>query len=207
MDQFTSCTNSDTALLSLLRGGPQAEAIVAGGTEHPELWGTVRFYQTRAGVIVLAEIGGLPHSALACQDRVFGFHIHEGSDCGGNSADPFADAMSHYNPGNCAHPHHAGDLPSLFGSNGSALSLFLTSRFTVNEVLGRTVILHDHPDDFTTQPSGNSGTKIACGVIQPVPQQNGCLNFLCRDNTGDPDHPNCKRTLQQEDGNDQGGDV
>lgn len=79
--------------------------------------------------------------------------------------DPFADAMSHYDPRGCAHPYHAGDLPPLFGNNSFALSVFLTDRFSVHEVIGRTVIIHDHPDDFTTQPSGNSGTKIACGVI------------------------------------------
>ena len=78
----------------------------------------------------------------------------------------FADAMSHYNPMGCEHPYHAGDLPPLFGSNGSALLLFLTDRFSVKEVIGKTVIIHDRPDDFTTQPSGNSGTKIACGVIR-----------------------------------------
>lgn len=82
--------------------------------------------------------------------------------------DPFADAMSHYNPNDCEHPHHAGDLPPLFGNDGFALLLFLTSRFSVDEIIGKTVIIHDQPDDFTTQPSGNSGTKIACGVIGKV---------------------------------------
>ena len=81
-------------------------------------------------------------------------------------ADPFAGAMSHYNPKGCEHPYHAGDLPPLFGNGGSALSLFLTNRFSVREITGKTVIIHDRPDDFTTQPSGNSGTKIACGVIE-----------------------------------------
>ena len=74
--------------------------------------------------------------------------------------------MKHYNPHGCDHPYHAGDLPPLFETSGLALSAFLTDRFTVDEVIGRTVIIHDQPDDFTTQPSGNSGTKIACGVIR-----------------------------------------
>lgn len=77
-----------------------------------------------------------------------------------------ADAMAHYNPGGCKHPYHADDLPPLFGNNGFVLSLFLTNRFSGDEVIGRTVIIHDQPDDFTTQPSGNSGTKTACGVIR-----------------------------------------
>lgn len=82
--------------------------------------------------------------------------------------DPLADAMAHYDPGSCEHPHHAGDLPPLFGNNGFALCAFLTNRFSVDEVVGRTVIIHDRPDDFTTQPSGNSGMKIACGVIRRI---------------------------------------
>lgn len=166
MNQRSSCSNSKIHLLSVLRGCPQAAARMTGSKSYPGISGTVRFYQTNKGVVVLAEIHGLPYSKLPCQERAFGFHIHTGTNCAGNMDDPFADAMSHYNPNECEHPYHAGDLPPLFGNDGSALSLFFTSRFSVNEVIGRTVIIHDHPDDFTTQPSGNSGTKIACGVIQ-----------------------------------------
>lgn len=153
-------------LLPVLYGRPQAVARVAGGEGNPDLSGTVRFYQTKEGVIVCAEIRGLPYDPLPCHGRVFGFHIHKGTDCTGNMDDPFANAMSHYDPSGCEHPYHAGDLPPLFGNGGFALSVFLTNRFSVREVIGKTVIIHDHPDDFTTQPSGNSGTKIACGVIQ-----------------------------------------
>lgn len=46
--------------------------------------------------------------------------------------------------------------------------MFLTDRFKVDDVIGRTVIIHDKPDDFTTQPSGNSGEKIACGIINRI---------------------------------------
>lgn len=80
--------------------------------------------------------------------------------------DPFSNAMAHYNPENCPHPYHAGDMPPLFGNQGYAFLMFLTDRFMVRNVIGKTVIIHDNPDDFTTQPSGNSGAKIACGVIQ-----------------------------------------
>ena len=83
----------------------------------------------------------------------------------GTPVDPFSDALTHYNPDTCAHPQHAGDLPPLFGNNGYAFSMFLTNRFSVSEIIGRTVILHSAPDDFTSQPAGNSGVKIACGVI------------------------------------------
>lgn len=154
-------------LPAVLRSPPQAMARLAGGPDHPNLSGTVRFYQTPAGVIVWTEVRGLPRSQDPCASQIFGFHIHEGTDCAGTPEDPFAGARSHFNPGGCAHPHHAGDLPPLFGSgNGCALSLFLTDRFTVQEVTGRTVILHAHPDDLTTQPAGGAGKKIGCGVIR-----------------------------------------
>lgn len=168
MNQFSSCSNSQIQLLSVLRSRPQAAAHIAGSEKHPDISGKVRFYQTRRGVIVWAEISGLPRSEVPCHGQIFGFHIHEGTECGGNLDDPFADAMSHYNPSGCEHPHHAGDLPPLLGSGGFALSLLLTDRFSIDEVIGRTIIIHGHPDDFMTQPSGNSGTKIACGVIRRV---------------------------------------
>lgn len=166
MNRSSSCGRSKADLISVLRGRPQAAASIAGSVDHPGISGTVRLYQTHAGVVVLAEVSGLPRSDRPCQERIFGFHIHEGSDCGGSMGGPFSDAMAHYDPGRCEHPHHAGDLPPLFGNDGLALSLFLTDRFSADEVIGKTVIIHDHPDDFTTQPSGNSGTKIACGVIR-----------------------------------------
>lgn len=166
MERVSSCGNSGSHLLSVLRGRPQAVARIAGSESYPAVSGAVRFYQTDRGVMVWAQIHGLPHTQDPCQSRAFGFHIHEGRACGGNEEDPFADAMSHYDPKGCAHPHHAGDLPPLFGNKGFALSLFLTDRFSLREVIGRTVIVHDHPDDFATQPSGHSGTKIACGVIE-----------------------------------------
>lgn len=168
MSPFSSCENSKIHLLSILRSRPQAAAHIMGSENYPNILGKVRFYQTREGVIVWAEISGLPHSELPCHEQILGFHIHTGTECGGNMDDPFADAMSHYNPSGCEHPYHAGDLPPLFENNGFALSLFLTNRFSINEVIGRTIIIHNRPDDFTTQPSGNSGTKIACGVIRRV---------------------------------------
>ena len=166
MNRSSFCGRPKADLLSVLRGRPQAAASIAGSPGYPSIAGTVRLYQTRAGVIVLAEVSGLPQSDRPCRERIFGFHIHEGADCGGTIDDPLAHAMAHYNPGGCEHPYHAGDLPPLFGNHGAALSLFLTNRFSVHEVIGKTVIIHDHPDDFTTQPSGSSGSKIACGVIQ-----------------------------------------
>ena len=75
----------------------------------------------------------------------------------------------HYNPGNCPHPAHAGDMPPLMTDGGGyAWMAFYTKRITMSEVIGRTVVIHSNPDDFHSQPSGNSGKKIACGVIKQM---------------------------------------
>lgn len=157
----------------LLRSRPQAIATVRGSDTYPNIQGEVRFYQTRMGSVVYASIMGLPENGDRCRQPIFGFHIHTGEKCEGNASDPFAATGMHYNPQDCMHPYHAGDMPPLFGADGKALLIFMTDRFTVGEIIGRTVVIHSSPDDFTTQPSGNSGIKIACGEIirLPMPRQ------------------------------------
>ncbi len=152
-------------LQNLLKRPPDAHATIKGSQSFPNINGMVFFYQLMDGVLLIAQVNGLPQGSGVCSANVFGFHIHEGSSCTGNTEDPFANAGSHYNPKNCPHPAHAGDLPPLFGNHGYAFMAFITDKFSVNEVTGRTVIVHSSPDDFTTQPSGNSGAKIACGQI------------------------------------------
>ena len=145
---------------------PEAEANIKGSKAYPNIHGMVRFYQTKAGVLVAAEIMGLPIVTEKCKSPIFAFHIHNGGSCTGNESDAFANAMMHYNPADCSHPYHAGDLPPLFGNHGYAFLVTLTDRFSVKQIIGKTVIIHDAVDDFTTQPSGNSGAKIACGEIK-----------------------------------------
>ena len=79
-----------------------------------------------------------------------------------------AQADGHYNPTNAMHPQHAGDMPSLLANDGNAFLIFYTDRFHPEDVIGRAVIIHAHPDDMTTQPSGNSGAMIACGEIREM---------------------------------------
>lgn len=150
---------------SVLRTRPQAWATLRGNSLYPDLYGTVRFYSTTFGVLVVAEVEGLPDTQNACASPIFAFHIHEGESCTGNAEDQFANVRMHYNSRNCPHPYHAGDLPPLFSANGYAVSACLTDRFGIDEIIGKTVILHSKPDDFTTQHTGNSGVKIACGEI------------------------------------------
>lgn len=152
-------------LLTAFCRAPDAWATVRGSERYPQLSGTVRFCQTMRGVLVFAEISGLPEAEETCENGFFAFHIHGGRSCTGDSADPFADALTHYNPKGCSHPAHAGDLPPLLSNHGYALQVFLTDRFTVREIIGRTVIIHAGVDDFTTQPAGSAGSKIACGRI------------------------------------------
>lgn len=137
---------------------PAAVACLRGGVELPELKGTVKFYRRRCGCLVTAEVRGLPSS----QTGFFAFHIHEGGDCGGEG---FSDTGGHLNPDKAPHPEHQGDLPPLLSAHGSAFLSVLTDRFRVEDVIGRTVVIHSQPDDFHTQPAGNAGAKIACGVI------------------------------------------
>lgn len=121
--------------------------------------GQVRFYTADCGVLVFAEIQGLPES----DSGFFALHIHEGSGCRGEG---FSDTGGHYNPAGKMHPEHAGDLPPLLSRSGRALLAVETDRFQICDVIGRTVVIHSGPDDFHTQPAGNAGSKIACGVIR-----------------------------------------
>lgn len=152
--------------LGVLRGAPRAVARICGSPAYPNLHGTAQFYSAGCGVLVAVELWGLPAGQEPCAGRVFGLHIHSGESCTGTAAEPFANALGHYNPDGCPHPQHRGDLPPLFGCGGHAFQVVLTDRFRVQEVLGRTVIVHEQPDDFTTQPSGNAGAMIACGEIK-----------------------------------------
>jgi len=138
---------------------PDAVAQITGGVDVPRLSGCVAFYQENGSVLIVVRIFGLPTKN---ETGFFGFHIHEGNTCIGSD---FSGTGSHYNPAEQAHPEHAGDLPPLLRCNGNAFLSVRTDRFSVKEIIGRTVMIHSEPDDFHTQPAGNTGKKIACGVI------------------------------------------
>lgn len=137
----------------------KAAALMRGGDIAPYIFGRVEFFQKENCVLVVVNIGGLPKN----NSGFYGFHIHSGSSCLGVD---FSESGSHFNPANKPHPNHSGDLPPLLACGNTAYLQVLTNRFRVSDILGKTVIIHSNPDDFTTQPSGNAGTKIACGVIK-----------------------------------------
>lgn len=138
---------------------PDAVARVQGGVEAPQLRGCVQFYQENGHVLVVARISGLPRESEA---GFFGFHIHQGGNCSGMD---FSGTGGHYDPAGQMHPKHPGDLPPLMQCQGSAYLAVRTDRFSVRDIIGKTVVIHSDPDDFHSQPAGNAGRKIACGVI------------------------------------------
>lgn len=144
-----------------------AIAEIRGGNGYPDISGTATFMQTESGVFITINVSNLPKESV-CDGGWFALHIHEGESCTGSSDDQFSNAKTHYNASNCPHPYHAGDLPPLLGNNGFAYMSVLTNRFTVNDIINTVIVIHERKDDFTTQPSGNAGTKIACGRIIKV---------------------------------------
>lgn len=100
-----------------------------------------------------------------------GFHIHEVGDC---STPDAMSAKGHFNPTGKPHgspasgEHHAGDLPALKADKAGKAKLdAMLTGLSVSSIVGRGIVVHADPDDFKTQPTGNSGARVACGVIQP----------------------------------------
>lgn len=144
---------------------PDAAAWITGNASHPRLSGLVKFYRTSyGGVLVEAEVFGLPNIDQQGSSGFYAMHIHEFGDCSGD----FEKTGSHYNPSAAPHPDHAGDLLPLMGNQGYAWSAFYDKRFTIEEIIGKSIIIHSNRDDFTTQPSGDAGTKIGCGEIRKL---------------------------------------
>jgi superoxide dismutase, Cu-Zn family len=147
--------------------GPSAQAELKS-TQGNTANGWVRFEQSGSQVLVTAEVRGLKPSSEN------GFHVHEKGDC---SAPDATSAGGHFNPGTKPHAHygqgerHAGDMPNLKAdANGVAKYSFSSDTLSAasgaaNSVVGRAVVVHRDPDDYKSQPAGNSGPRIACGVV------------------------------------------
>ncbi|HEY2863723.1 MAG TPA: superoxide dismutase family protein [Casimicrobiaceae bacterium] len=129
--------------------------------------GNVSFEQQGDKVLVDARLAGLSPGA-------HGFHIHEKGDC--NSSDGMS-AGGHFNPTGKRHgnptsaEHHAGDMPALIAdASGNATMRAELAPMSVGggvtDIVGKSVIVHKDPDDYATQPTGNSGARVACGVIR-----------------------------------------
>lgn len=142
---------------------PQATAWLQGGSAYPQISGLVKFYETPyGGVLIEAEIFNLPGISDPGSTSFYALHIHEYGDCSEN----FSRTGDHYNPDASPHPEHAGDLLPLFGNQGYAWCAFYDKLFQIRDIINRSVVIHSNRDDFTTQPAGDAGQKIACGIIR-----------------------------------------
>lgn len=149
----------------------RAYAEIRGSKLAPNLKGYMTVMDIPNGTEVTVEVSGLPHYKPAQEGQSpigpHGFHIHQTGDCsGGDSSEPFPNTGEHWNPTNQPHGNHAGDFPVLFSNDGYTRMSFFTNKFTAKDVVGKSIIIHENPDDYRTQPSGNSGKKIGCGVIK-----------------------------------------
>lgn len=147
-----------------------AFAQIKGGPLAPKIEGIVYFRDITNGTQICIEVYGLPDYRPSQNGSPpigpHGFHIHEFGSCEvGNPNDPFQSAGSHWNPTNEPHGNHAGDFPVLFSNNGYSNMCFVTNKFNVHDIIGRAVIIHENPDDYRSQPSGNAGKRLACGII------------------------------------------
>jgi Cu-Zn family superoxide dismutase len=162
--ETTSTPSASTAAVS--RAAPVTATAQLKPTQGNTAAGTVTFTQQGLRVEVRVQVSGLT------PNQEHGFHVHEKGDCSS------PDGMStggHFNPGGQPHgpqsaPHHGGDMPSLRAdASGNAQAGFQMQGVSIGTgidgLLGRGVIVHAKPDDYTTQPTGNSGARIACGVI------------------------------------------
>ncbi len=157
---------------SIFQRSPTATAVLAP-TKGNQTSGTVQFTQRGDRVLVEARVSGLKPDAL------HGFHIHEKGDC---SAPDATSAGGHFNPAGMPHgapgdaQRHGGDLGNLKsdGAGFAQLSIEVTG-ITLGAdpagVIGRAVIVHAQPDDLTSQPTGNAGARIACGLISKNPDK------------------------------------
>lgn len=152
--------------LKLASSNPYAISYLKGNSKNPKLKGSVEFFPWSTGSILKLEIVGLPTGDEENVNNFFAFHIHEKGNCElGDISNPFPKTGNHYNPSDKPHPQHVGDLPMIYSNNGYAFMLFYTSRFSPDDIIGKSAVIHSGIDDMKTQPSGDSGTKIACGEI------------------------------------------
>ena len=145
---------------------PTIAVAVLHGQAGSDVSGTVTFTQEGEQVRIAAHVTGAPAGTL-------GFHLHEYGDC---TAADFTSTGGHFNPTGVDHGaptdpvHHAGDFGNItIGEDGVGHLELTTSMLTVHEgpfsVLGRAVILHAGTDDMHTQPTGDAGGRIGCGVV------------------------------------------
>ncbi len=163
---LTACVQEE--IVEEIYEGPDTEiaTVVIHPTEGNEASGVVTFTQTNEGVRVQAAITGLGSETL------HGFHVHEYGDCRDSAA---MSAGGHFNPTDMPHgaptdtERHMGDLGNLpADENGVATVDFVDTHLKLNgvhSIVGYAVIVHEQRDDLQSQPVGDAGGRIGCGII------------------------------------------
>lgn len=141
----------------LLSGIPTAGAEISGNEQHSGLRGTLMLYPAEDGSVAVIEVHGLPEN-----EPFLAVHLHNGASC--------AESGSHLSFELLGHPLHTGDFPPLLNNEGFAWSAFYTDRFTPHQAVGYPVVIHAHSEDFRSQPAGDPGEKIACGMVRLIKQ-------------------------------------
>lgn len=146
------------------QSGTRAVAVLSP-TQGNSVSGTVTFVKVQTGVKIVADVSGLTPGQ-------HGFHVHEFGDC---SAPDGASAGGHFNPSRMQHAgpdtgfRHAGDFGNLVvDASGKAHYERVDTMILLNgpnSIIGHAVIIHEKADDLKTQPTGNAGGRVACGVI------------------------------------------
>jgi superoxide dismutase, Cu-Zn family len=167
-----SCAATAVVLLAACQSITPQEPLRATAalqaTKGSKAFGEATFEEVDGRVRVIVFTQGLAPGE-------HGFHIHEAGDC--SSGDGMS-AGGHFNPHGKPHgppsnaERHAGDLPALNAGKDGRAKLdvavdIITLRPGPASIIGRGLIIHADPDDYKTQPTGNAGARIACGVIKP----------------------------------------
>ena len=156
------------ACQSMEQGTGQKASASLDSRSGSQAKGEVNFVWQGNDVLINGKFSGLkPNSEQ-------GFHVHEKGDC---SAPDATSAGGHFNPETKSHgmpgsaAHHSGDMPNIKSdANGNAVYSAKVSGLAVdtgkNGIIGKSVVIHRDPDDYKSQPAGNSGPRIACGLIK-----------------------------------------
>ena len=154
---------------AVVEAAPATASTMIAGASGSSVAGALQLAASTSGVTLTGEISGL------APNTEHGFHIHETGDC---SAPDAKSAGGHFNPTHAEHGgptsamKHLGDIPNLQSDASGKVAVNATIEGATlrdggpNDLVGRAVIVHAKRDDYKTQPSGDSGDRIACGAIQ-----------------------------------------
>jgi superoxide dismutase, Cu-Zn family len=148
-------------------GAEGVTVSLQGAADDTDFAGTVSVHPEGTGVHIVADVAGVD------TDGRLGIHVHENGQCDhqGEGGKHFTSAGGHFNPTGTEHacpptdPRHAGDLGNIEVSGGKGHLDLSVTNLTLDQITGKAIILHAGEDDCKTQPTGNSGDRLACGVV------------------------------------------